>query len=90
MPNKHYRSWLVQMPLGFVFTTAAIVIIMFSIKNMPDDQWIIWAIISAVTLILGLILLGSSLIHKIKSDLIRKSKRIKMATNSVMEGEEVS
>jgi len=87
MPNKHYRSWLVQMPLGFVFTSAAIVLIMFSIKNMPDDQWIVWAIISASTFIVGLALLGNSLIHKIKSDLIRKSKRMQVSSSRPLEEE---
>ena len=88
MPNKHYRSWLVQMPVGFIFTTAAILLIVYSIKNLPDDQWMIWAIVSALGFTIGLIFLGNSLIHKIKSDLINKSKRVKMASR--IEDEKVS
>ena len=87
MANKHYRNWLFQMPLGLVFTTAAIILLMFSIKKKPDEQWLMWAIISAATFIVGLLLLGNSMIHKVKSDLIRKSKKRKTSSTLVDEGE---
>ena len=85
MANKHYRNWLYQMPLGLVFTAASIIVLMYSIKNRPDEQWLMWAVISAVGFIIGLSLFGNALIHKMKSDLIRKSKKRKTSSTLVDE-----
>jgi hypothetical protein len=87
MANKHYRNWLYQMPLGFVFTTAAIFILMYTIKKAPDEQWVILSIASAASLIVGLALFGNAIIHKVKSDLIRKSKKRHTASTIVEEEE---
>jgi hypothetical protein len=76
------------MPFGLILTTAAIMLMfLFSANKLPADQWMIWAAISAATFVVGLIFLGSSLIHKIKSDLIKKSSRRKM-TSPVIEEEQ--
>ena len=85
MANKHYRNWLFQMPLGFIFTTAAIFILMYAIKKAPDEQWMILAIASAASLIIGLILFGNAIVHKVKSDLIKKSKKRHTASTIVDE-----
>jgi len=88
MSNRHYRSWLIQMPFGLILTATAIVLVfLFSANKLPAVQWMIWAAISAATFVVGMIFLGSSLIHKIKSDLIKKSSRRKM-TSSMIEEEQ--
>ena len=86
MANKHYRNWIIQMPLGFVFTTGAIFILMYTAKKAADEHWIILTMASAGSLIIGLILVGNGVIHKVKSDLIRKSKK-RHSSSTVVEEE---
>ena len=72
MPNKHYRKWLLQMPLGFLLVGAGIIVIMYSANKRASDEWLMWGIISATIITGGLGILGNAYIHKVKSDLIRK------------------
>lgn len=74
MANKHFRRWLLKMPLGFLLIAAGIAAIIYPIHNRPHQEWMLWGGASIVTFILGLILLGSAYIHKVKSDLIRRGR----------------
>jgi hypothetical protein len=74
MPNKHYRRWIILMPFGFVVVAAAILIMMYSANRRGPDEWLMWGVISVAGVVLGLSLLGTAFIHKIKSDLIRKQR----------------
>jgi uncharacterized membrane protein HdeD (DUF308 family) len=85
MANKHYRNWLFQLPLGLAFTAASIFILMFAIKKKADDEWMLMSFASAVSLVIGLLLFGNAIIHKVKSDLIRKSKKRHTASTIVEE-----
>lgn len=87
MANKHHRNWLFQMPLSLVFSAASIFIVMFAIKKAASEQWIALTIVSAASLVIGLILLSNAIVHKVKSDLIRKSKKRHSAA-TVVEKEE--
>lgn len=62
------------MPAGFVLISAGILVIMYSANNQAADEWLIWGIISVTIINSGLALLGNALIHKVKSDLIQKSR----------------
>ena len=75
MANKHYRTWLFQMPLSFIFSAASIFIVMFALKKAPAEQWVMLSIFSAASLVIGLSLFGNAIIHKVKSDFIKKSKK---------------
>ena len=85
MANKHYRSWLYQMPIGFIFTTASIFILMYAVQKTAFEQWIMMGLASAVSLAIGLIFFGNAIIHKVKSDLIRKDKKRHTASTIVEE-----
>jgi uncharacterized membrane protein HdeD (DUF308 family) len=74
MANKHYRRWLLKMPLGFLFISAGIIIIMYFIHIQADEEWVMWTAASIVAFVIGLLFLGSAYAHKIKSDLIKKGK----------------
>lgn len=74
MANRHYKKWWIQMPVGFVFISAGIFAIVFSLDKRPNDEWPIWVAIAIVAFNLGLAFLGSALIHKLKSDLIRRDR----------------
>ena len=85
MPNKHYRNWLFQLPLGLVFVAGSIFILMFTIKKKTDGEWVLMSLVSAVSLIIGLLFFGNAIIHKVKSDFIRKSKKRHTASTIVEE-----
>ena len=74
MANKHFRRWLLKMPLGFLLIAAGIAAIIYPIHNRPHAEWMLWGGASIVSFILGLIFLGSAYIHKVKSDLIRRGR----------------
>jgi len=64
------------MLIGFVLTTGGISTIIYaSFTDEHKMDWIFWAAISAVALNAGLLFLGSSFIHKVKADLIRRQKQ---------------
>ena len=76
MTNKHEKKFIINMLIGFVLTTGGISCVIYS--SFTDEHkmdWIFWAAISAVTLNAGLLFLGSSFIHKVKADLIRRQKQ---------------
>jgi hypothetical protein len=62
------------MPLGFLFITAGIAAIIYPVYNRPHEEWMMWGAASIVTFIIGLIFLGSSYVHKVKSDLIKRGR----------------
>ena len=74
MANKHYKKWWLQLPVGFLFVSAGILAIVYSLDIRPNDEWPVWVIISIVLVNIGLGFLGSAFIHKIKSDLIRRER----------------
>jgi uncharacterized membrane protein HdeD (DUF308 family) len=74
MANKHFKRWLLKMPLGFLLIVAGIAAIIYPVYNRPHEEWMIWGAVSIVTFIVGLLLLGSAYIHKVKSDLIKRGR----------------
>lgn len=76
MSNKHEKKFLINMLIGFILTTSGISAIIYSaFTDEHKMDWIFWAAISAVAINAGLLFLGSSLIHKVKADLIRRQRQ---------------
>ena len=75
MPNKHYRRWLIQMPLGLLLISGGILLLMYAMNAKNSDQWLLWGVAVVIIVNTGLGVLGSAFIHKMKSDLIRRSKK---------------
>lgn len=75
MANRnHYAKWLLQAPLGFVFTTIGIMLIMYAaIEKAKENEWMFWGFAAAMILNIGLVLLGSAFVHKVKADMIKRS-----------------
>lgn len=63
------------MPLGFLLIAGGVLLIMYGANKIATEDWLVWGIACAVILVIGLGLLGSALIHKVKSDLIRRERR---------------
>ena len=86
MSNKHEKKFIINMLLGFVLTTSGISAIIYSaFTDEHKLDWIFWAAISAVAINAGLLFLGSSLIHKVKADLIRRQKQKSKTEKAVLE-----
>ena len=74
MYNKHYRKWVIQMPIGFLLTGAGILLIMYTANKHAQEEWLLWGIVSLTIINSGLALLGNAYTHKVKSDLMRKQR----------------
>jgi len=74
MANKHFKRWLLKMPLGFLQIAAGNAAINYPNYNRPRQEWMIWGGSSIVIFITGLVILGSAYIHKVKSDLIKRGR----------------
>jgi len=75
MANKHFKRWLLKMPLGFLFIGAGVAAILYPVyNNRPRGEWMSWGGGSIVLLIIGLLFLGSAYVHKVKSDLIKRGR----------------
>jgi len=68
------------MPLGFLLTSAGILVIVYAVSHHSSEQWLTWGIIGAIIFNSGLGILGNAFIHKMKSDLIQKERKRKMAS----------
>lgn len=74
------------MLIGFLLTTGGISTIIYSAYTEEHKMdWVFWAAISAVAINAGLLFLGSSLIHKVKADLIRRQKQKTKADKAIPE-----
>lgn len=75
MSNSHHEKFVVKLLVGIALIIGGIFIILYaSFTRTEKDDWYLWAILSSAAVISGLLLSGSALIHKIKSDLIRKQR----------------
>ena len=76
MSNKHEKKFIINMLIGFLFTTTGISsVIYFASIDEHKIDWFLWAVIPVVTINAGLIFLGSAFIHKVKADLIRRQRQ---------------
>jgi len=76
MSNRHFRRWLFKLPLAFLFIAAGIAAIMYPIYyERPHQEWMMWGGASIGLFIIGLLFFGSALVHKVKSDLIKRTSR---------------
>ena len=76
MGNKHEKKFVINMIIGLIGTTAGISSIIYAcfVKAHQQD-WIFWSFLSAIALNAGLLFLCSSVVHKVKADLIRRTKQ---------------
>jgi hypothetical protein len=64
------------MAIGLLLNAAGILAICYiSFLKSKPEEWYIWAFAAMVLINGGLLCLGSAVIHKVKSDLIRKQKQ---------------
>ncbi len=74
MPN-HEEKFISKILFGFSALIASVLVILYAcFERTQYDDWYFWGIIAAVLLCLGVYLMLSGFVHKVKSDLIRKQK----------------
>jgi len=86
MSNKHEKKFIINMLIGFLFTTCGISSIIYSIfSDEHKIDWFFWAAIPAIAINAGLLFLGSALIHKVKADLARRQRQKTKTEKSIAE-----
>lgn len=76
MSNKHEKKFILNTLIGLLFTTASIFLILYVCFHKTEQQdWIFWAVISAIGINAGFLFIGSAVVHKVKADLIRREKQ---------------
>jgi hypothetical protein len=78
MRSKHFDKFVRNLMQGIIFITIGIFLIFYSaFTGIQKQDWYLWAIAIAVVINIGLILLGSAFVHKVKADFIRRQKQRK-------------
>jgi uncharacterized membrane protein HdeD (DUF308 family) len=76
MSNSHEKKFVINMLIGLILTTAGIASIIYACFTKKNQQdWLFWAVIPVILINTGLLFIGSSVIHKVKADLIRRQKQ---------------
>ncbi|HEY6506092.1 MAG TPA: hypothetical protein VIZ28_19085 [Chitinophagaceae bacterium] len=76
MTNRHRQKYISRLLIGLAFFSCGILIIYYTslfLKSETEERYL-WIFASIVLLNGGLLCLGSAIVHKVKSDLIRKQK----------------
>lgn len=75
MSNTHQEKFITKLLIGIAFITAGIFIILFAAFEKTEKQdWYFWGILSALAFNVGVVLVGSAYVHKMKSDLIKRQR----------------
>ena len=74
MSNHHYEKWIFKTPLGFVLIAGGIIFMYYSIVFNGKERWLLYALLCGIAIALGVFLLSSAAINKVKSDMIKKQK----------------
>lgn len=76
MSNKHEKKFVINTLIGLLFTSASAFVIIYACFHKQEEQdWIFWAIITAIGMSAGFLFIGSGAVHKVKADLIRRQKQ---------------
>jgi membrane protein DedA with SNARE-associated domain len=74
MSNYHFERWLYKTVLGFLLVAGGIFFMYYSLSHFIRANWILHSIICSVGISIGVLLLSSGAINKVKSDMIKKQK----------------
>ena len=74
MSNYHFEKWLYKTILGFLLVAGSIFFMYYQISHEGRDNWIMFGLICAIGGAIGVYLLSSAAINKVKSDMIKKQK----------------
>lgn len=75
MSDKHATRFVLYALLGLILTTAGIICLVYGSATKASNDWVFWAVVSAICVNAGLLLLGKSIVHKIKADLAQRRRQ---------------
>jgi uncharacterized membrane protein len=74
MGNHHFEKWLYKTILGSLLVAGGIFFMYYSLSHLMRNDWILYGLICAVAVAVGVYLLSSGATNKVKSDMIKKQK----------------
>lgn len=75
MTNKHRQKYISRLLIGLGLVTVGILCIFYmTFLRNSQEEWYLWAFAVVILVNGGLLSLGSAVVHKVKSDLIRKQR----------------
>lgn len=77
MANHHYEKWIIKAPVGFLLIGGGVFFMYYSLTQLGGslkETWVYFGLSSAVAISIGVFILCVAFVHKIKSDLIKKTK----------------
>ena len=74
MGNYHFERWLYKTVLGFLLVAGGIFFMYYSLSHFMHKDWILYGLICSVGIGIGVYLLSSGAVNKVKSDMIKKQK----------------
>jgi uncharacterized membrane protein len=73
--SSHSDKFLTKLLLGFAAVIASVFVIIYAcFERVKYDDWYGWGLVASALLCIGLYLLLTAFIHKIKADFSRKQK----------------
>lgn len=85
MNNRHVRRFVLNILLGLLFTTVGIFgIVYLGFTKSSQEDWMLWAVVASITINIGLLFIGSGVVHKVKADLMRRQRQRSSKTEKVM------
>ena len=74
MSNYHFERWLYKTVFGFLLVTGGIFFMYYSLSHFVRANWVLHSLICSLGISIGVYLLSSGAINKVKSDMIKKQK----------------
>jgi hypothetical protein len=74
MSNYHNERWLIKSVSGFLLTAGGIFFMYYCLTHFGRIRWETYGLISGFGVAIGVFLISSAAVHKVKADLIKKQK----------------
>ncbi len=72
---SHSDKFLTKLLFGFAAISASIFVIVYAcFERVKHDDWYGWGLVASVLMCIGLYLLCSAFVHKIKADFLRRKQ----------------
>lgn len=77
MPDSHSEKYLLKLLIGFASIISSVIVIYYSVfeSGAEKGDWYFWATVAAFLLCSGIYFTLSAFVHKIKSDLSKRTKQ---------------
>ena len=74
MGNHHLERWIFKTVFGFLLVVGGIFFMYYSLSHFIRKDWILYGFICSLGIGIGVYLLSSAAVNKVKSDIIKKQK----------------